>query len=131
MKCTKLAVNAYTQPRMKAFENNAHLSNTVSDTMLREVNKPPMAEYYIVENGERQWLGRMRITTGGLNAVLVDALDVLPGTSEKEVANLLLDAARTVAHQQNRLLTVVAPQSAEQWAAYGFKPVSSALALAG
>jgi hypothetical protein len=116
---------------MKAFENSAHLPNTVSDTMLREVNKPPMAEYYVVENGDRQWLGRMRITTGGLNAVLVDALDVLPGASEKEIASLLLDAARTVAHQQNRLLTVVAPQSAERWAAYGFTPVSSALGLAG
>jgi len=130
MNCMKLAVNAYTQPRMKAFEKNAHLPNTVSDIMLREVNKPPMAEYYIVENGDKNWLGRMRITTGGLNAVLVDALDVLPGTSEAEVAALLLAEARTVARQQNRMLTVVAPQSAERWAAYGFKPADTAFTLA-
>src|SRR5258708_15913140 len=101
MNCMKLAVNAYTQPRMKAFENNAQLPNTVSDIMLREVNKPPMAEYYVVENGDKRWLGRMRITTGGLNAVLVDALDVLPGPAEAEVASLLLAEARNVAAQQD------------------------------
>lgn len=130
MRCVKLAVNAYTQPRMKAFEGIARLSQIVSDTMLREVNKPPMAEYYVVEGEDKQWLGRMRLTTGGLNAVLVDALDILPGPTEGEVANLLIAEARTVASQQNRLLTVLAPQAEERWAAYGFKPVASALALA-
>jgi hypothetical protein len=125
MKSIKLAVNAYTQPRMKAFETTAGLSHTVSDTMLREVNKPPLAEYYIVESDDKQWLGRMRITAGGLNAVLVDALDVLPGTAnEAEIVNLLLAEARAVAKQQNRMLAVVTPEPDERWAAYGFKPAA-------
>jgi len=125
MKSVKLAVNAYTQPRMKAFEHTAGLSQAVSDTMLREVNKPPLAEYYIVEGDDRQWLGRMRITTGGLSAVLVDALDVLPGiANEAEIVNLLLTEARNVARQQNRLLAVVTPEPEERWAAYGFKPAA-------
>lgn len=126
MKCVKLAVNAYTQPRMKAFESAAKLSSTVSDTMLREVNKPPLAEYYVVEGDDRQWLGRMRITTGGLSAVLVDALDVLPGANESEIVNLLLAEARNVARQQDRLLAVVTPQPEERWATYGFKPAEAA-----
>ncbi len=127
MKCVKLAVNAYTQPRMKAFEHSAGLSSAVSDTMLREVNKPPLAEYYVVEGDDRQWLGRMRITTGGLSAVLVDALDVLPSaTNEAEIVNLLLAEARNVARQYNRLLAVVTPEPEERWAAYGFKPAEAA-----
>jgi hypothetical protein len=125
MKCIKLAVNAYTQPRMKTFEVLSGLPHVVSDTMLREVNKLVMAEYYIVESDEKQWLGRMRLTTGGLNAVLVDALDVLPGVqAEAEVVNLLLAAARDVARQQDRLLAVVTQQPEERWASYGFKPAA-------
>jgi hypothetical protein len=130
MKCIKLAVNAYTQPRMKAFESSARLAHAISDTMLREVNKPPVAEYYVVESDDKRWLGRMRLTTGGLNAVLVDALDVLPGNAETEVAGVLLAEARAVAAYQNRLLTVLDPNAGERWAAYGFRPVTSALALA-
>ncbi len=130
MNCTKLTVNAYTQPRMKAFEAKAGLPSTVSDQMLKEVNRPPMAEYYVVEEG-REWLGRMRLTTGGLNAVLVDALDVLPGQSnEAEVATLLLDQARAVASVSNRVLTVLTANQEERWAAYGFKPATPALTLA-
>ncbi len=129
MNCIKLTVNAYTQPRMKAFEAKAGLASTVSDQMLKEVNRPPMAEYYAVEEG-REWLGRMRLTTGGLNAVLVDALDVLPGqTNEAEVVNLLLDQARAVANSSNRVLTVLTANQQEHWAAYGFKP-TPALTLA-
>lgn len=125
MKCMKLAVNAYTQPRMKTFEVLAGLPHTVSDTMLREVNKPPMAEYYIVEGDDKQWVGRMRLTTGGLNAVLVDALDVMPGLpDEAEAVTLLLGAARQVASQQDRLLAVVTQHPEERWAAYGFKPAA-------
>ncbi|HKZ70056.1 MAG TPA: hypothetical protein VJ020_08245 [Anaerolineales bacterium] len=125
MKCIKLAVNAYTQPRMKAFEASAGLSHTVSETMLREVNKPPLAEYYVVETEDKKWLGRMRLTTGGLNVVLVDALDVAPGVvNEAEVATLLLAEARTAAKQRDRLLAVVTPQPEERWAQYGFKPAA-------
>lgn len=130
MNCTKLTVNAYTQPRMKAFELRAGLPSTISDQMLKEVNRPPMAEYYAVEE-DREWLGRMRLTTGGLNAVLVDALDVLPGQpNEAEVVSLLLEQARAVAHASNRVLTVLTANSEERWAAYGFKAATSALTLA-
>jgi hypothetical protein len=67
----------------------------------------------------------MRLTTGGLNAVLVDALDVLPGISDEEaVVTSLLAAAREVASQQDRLLAVVTHQPDERWAAYGFKPAA-------
>jgi N-acetylglutamate synthase-like GNAT family acetyltransferase len=129
MQCIKLIVNAYSQPRMKAFEDSARLSHAVSEVMLREINKPALADYYVVEQ-DGQWLGRLRLTAGGLNAVLVDALDVLPGPLETDVANLLLAQARSVAAQQNRLLAVVTPQPEPRWASYGFKPVESALALA-
>jgi len=110
---------------MKAFEASAGLSHTVSETMLREVNKPPLAEYYVVETEDKKWLGRMRLTTGGLNVVLVDALDVAPGVvNEAEVATLLLAEARTAAKQRDRLLAVVTPQPEERWAQYGFKPAA-------
>ena len=130
MNCIKLAVNAYTQPRMKAFEAKAGLSNIVSDQMLKEVNRLPMAEYYVVEES-REWLGRMRLTTGGLNAVLVDALDVVSGlTNEGEVVSLLLNQARAVAGASNRMLTVLTANQEERWATYGFKPAAPALTLA-
>ncbi len=123
MKCVKLAVNPYTQPRMKAFETSAGLPHVVSDTMLREVNKPLRGEYYVVENEDKQWIGRMRLTIGGLNAVLVDALDVLPGLpDDEEVASLLLAEARAAASLRDRLLAVVIPQPEERWTSYGFKP---------